>query len=104
MSKPAEEALRSILWYNSYIEIGNDDDWVSRIIRRLEEKKARDEFCSWADVLDIDPKIQDWGSEEHTIWMMLVGMFGDWGTSIRSGWIEEIDECVEYLRDTKMRK
>jgi hypothetical protein len=32
------------------------------------------------------------------IWMLLVGMFGDWGTSIRGGWIERHDECIAFIK------
>lgn len=41
----------------------------------------------------------EWHTETHVIYMLLVGMFGSWGTSIRSGWIEQKKECVEYIRE-----
>ena len=31
--------------------------------------------------------------------MLLVGMFGNWGTSINSGWIEKTKECAEFIRN-----
>lgn len=32
------------------------------------------------------------------IWMILVVMFGDWGTSPRYGWIDNISEFINFLR------
>lgn len=35
----------------------------------------------------------------HTvIWQMLVEMFGSCGTSPRTGWIEERQECADFLQ------
>lgn len=34
-------------------------------------------------------------SEEHVIWMLIVGRFGDWGSSINGGWI--------YGKEDKMK-
>ena len=45
------------------------------------------------------PKDIEWHTEEHTIWMLLVGMFGDWGTSIRGGWIDKPSECAEFIEE-----
>ena len=37
------------------------------------------------------------GSGKHFFWMMLLGMFGDWGTSINHGWIDKPNECIDFL-------
>ena len=89
--------LCDILFYNGYLEPDDDNDDVSKMIKALEEY---DEYV-YPDVdvfVDINPKFKEWGTEEHTIWMMLVGAFGDWGTSIRSGWISDKQGCIEYLK------
>lgn len=37
------------------------------------------------------------GSAESLLWSMLVLMFGDYGTSPSSGWIDDITGCVEFI-------
>lgn len=39
-----------------------------------------------------------WATNRHFIWMLLVGMFGSWGTSIRSGWIENTADAARFIR------
>lgn len=39
-----------------------------------------------------------WNKEAHVLWMLLVGLFGNWGTSIRSGWIEDTKGAAEFIR------
>jgi hypothetical protein len=77
------DALESIIWYNGHYE------WM---------KELRDELVQYREERHF-PKPDDieWHTEQHTIWMLLVGMFGDWGTSIRSGWLQEIDDCIEFI-------
>lgn len=75
-------ALDSIIWYNGHGE------WLTNLADQLE---ATDFYASPLD-------LSEWHTEMHCIWMLLVGMFGDWGTSIRGGWIEKTKECAEYIR------
>ena len=78
------EALTDIVWYD------NHSDWLREACSELEKaKKEGTNYC----IPDIE-----WHTEMHTIWMLLTGMFGDWGTSIRSGWIEDIDGCIEFIQ------
>ena len=35
--------------------------------------------------------------ELNVLWILLVEMFGDCGTSPRSGWIEKRSECANFL-------
>ena len=37
------------------------------------------------------------GSAERLLWSMLVLMFGDYGTSPRTGWIDDITGCIEFI-------
>lgn len=37
------------------------------------------------------------GSAERLLWSMLVIMFGDYGTSPRSGWVDDIEGCIEFI-------
>ena len=84
-------ALENIIWYNGHYE------WL---------KELRDELAKFSEsniakhrnfTCPIDTK--DWYTDKHAVWMVLVGMFGDWGTSIRSGWIEKIPECIDFIND-----
>ena len=76
-------ALESIIWYNGHQE------WLIDLANKLESTESY--FPNPIDV-------SEWHTEMHCIWMLLVGMFGDWGTSIRGGWIEKTKECAEYIR------
>lgn len=45
----------------------------------------------------------EWGTEEHTFWEILVCLFGDYGTSIRGGWIVDKEGCCKFI-DKLMEK
>jgi hypothetical protein len=76
------EALDSIVWYNGHYE------WL---------KKLRDDLEAWDNGFFPYQGDIEWHTEQHCIWMLLVGMFGDWGTSIRTGWIEDIAGCIKFI-------
>lgn len=80
MQEKFEEALKDIIWYDGHYE------WLEKMAEAMEN---REHFSCDFEV---------WHTEEHVIYMLLVGMFGDWGTSIRSGWINETKACAEYIR------
>ena len=44
-----------------------------------------------------------WETEEHTLWMFLVGAFGGYGTSINSGWIEDRIACANFIDEVTER-
>lgn len=78
------DALANIVWYDKH------SDWLREVCVELEKaKKEGTNYC----IYDME-----WHTEIHTIWMLLIGMFGDWGSSIRSGWIEDIDGCIDFIR------
>lgn len=80
------EALENIIWYNGHYV------WL---------KKLRDDMAtrlSGGFRLSFSmPKDIEWHTEQHFIWMLLVGVFGEWGTSIRSGWIEDVAGCMKFI-------
>ena len=80
------EALEDIIWYD------NHSDWLKKLCVNIE--KAKEEGHNFSEF-----PFDEWHTEKHTIWMLLVGMFGDWGTSIRSGWIEKHDECIAFINN-----
>ncbi len=80
------KALEAIVWYNGH------SLWLSELRTELEKAK---EGGKYAYPCPFEP--HEWHTEEHTIWMLLVGTFGDWGTSIRGGWIEDLDGCIKFI-------
>jgi hypothetical protein len=85
-----EYALKLIVQYDCWYE------WLKEIIDDMEEinkKKNVSEYESYMPELE-------WHTERHVIWMLLVGMFGDWGTSIRGGWIPKykFDDCIAFIK------
>ena len=82
------EALDSIIWYDGHYE------WLKAMRDDMENiLKTGDKYVNYS--APFEPT--EWHTEQHTIYMILVGMFGDWGTSIRSGWIEDIKGCIEFI-------
>ncbi len=82
MDESIEYALQCIVWYDGH------DEWLEELAEQLENTPKEKNY-----MLEVE-----WHSEKHTIWMLLVGMFGSWGTSIRGGWIEQKEECAKYIR------
>ncbi len=81
-------ALKSIVWYN------NHSVWLSELCAELKkEKNEGDKYTNYPCPI----VTEEWLTEKHTIWELLVGMFGDWGTSIRGGWIEDLDGCIKFI-------
>ena len=78
------DALENIVWYNGHYE------WLKEL---RDDLSTRKEFENYTCPIDVS----EWYTDKHAIWMLLVGMFGDWGTSIRSGWIEKHKECVSFI-------
>lgn len=82
------EALSTVAWYDGYTE------WLWDIADKLQSIKDGEHLCTWDVGLD---DTEQWHTEKHVIWMLLVSAFGDWGTSVRSGWIDKPKECAEYI-------
>ena len=81
-------ALESIVWYNGHYE------WLKELRDNLvAHRDSKPKFSNYCSPLSRD----EWYTDKHAIWMLLVGMYGDWGTSIRGGWIENIDGCIEFI-------
>ena len=77
-----EYALSCIIMYDCH------EEWLEKLADELEK----------TDFYKCPFDAEEWHTEEHVIWMILVGMFGDWGTSIRGGWIDNTKEASEYIR------
>lgn len=79
-----EDALSSIVWYDDH------EDWLTDLRDSLQRHPDGENYmCPF--------RSEEWHSEPHVIWMLLVGMFGNWGTSIRSGWIDDKEGCIAFI-------
>lgn len=76
------EAIGNIAFYNGH------NEWLWKI---ADEMNAVPAGKSYTYVFE------EWHTERHMLWMMLVSAFGDWDTSIRSGWIVNTKECAEFI-------
>lgn len=76
------DALENVIWYNHHYE------WLKDLRNKLE--KCSDTTFSMPDGIE-------WHTEYHCMWMLLVGMFGDWGSSIRGGWIDDFAGCIRFI-------
>lgn len=76
------EALDSVIWYNGHFD--QIREWIDKL-KATEEGK----LCHC-------PDFDDHGLE--VFWMLCVLMFGNYGTSPRSGWIEDHAGCIEFLK------
>ena len=85
MAESLQYAFECIVWYNCHYE------WLEELADQLEATEPGQLFRNPLEV-------SEWHTEKHFVWMLLVGMFGNWGTSIRSGWIEQTTEAAEYIR------
>ena len=77
------QALNDVVWYNGL------SDCVQQMID-LEPNKNRYILCPRD--LTIDDQCLE------TIWMICVLLFGDYGVSPRSGWIEDVDGYRAFLK------
>ena len=82
------EALDSVTWYNCLAE---------SVLKWLEIKPENGK--------SIIP-LKDYGAENtfdyyqlQVIWMIAINLFGDWGTSPRFGWINDIDGFHKWILD-----
>lgn len=114
---PLLRALHSWFWYNGLLEqLG--EEWVDfeqnkqygtcytrplydenclilKLIAVLRETENESLTLSYLEEkLHLDMYFD---KELNVLWLLLVEMFGDCGTSPRSGWIEKRSECANFL-------
>lgn len=89
---PFDEAFFWALWHYGWTDeveamaeyIGSNANEHGNVLFPHDEK-----FLTCEDVNNYRPN--------SILWMTLVEMFGNYGTSPRYGWIERPKECVDYL-------
>ena len=67
--------------------------------RVVKEYESHDTFC--VVTIGINDVDDDWYDNEglNFVWGMLVLMFGDYGTSPRSGWLNVGKDLIDFLED-----
>lgn len=107
-------ALHSWFWYNGLLD-QVDDEWVDfekdgecftrpkydedclilkliSILRETENETLTFHYLKEKYNIDVY-----YDEELNVLWLLLVEMFGNCGTSPRSGWIEKRKECADFL-------
>lgn len=83
-------ALDSVVWYNGYGDIVSG--WGD-----LRPKDGHGEYLTPPDNYGAQSK--DEADQLQVIWMIAVMLFGNYGTSPRYGWIEDIDGFRQFILD-----
>ena len=78
--------LESALCYNVGVEV------VEKVLRKLKECDVQ--LSPFGD-------FQEWNEDEclNLYWTMFVLLYGDYGTSPRSGWIHKTPESIKFFED-----
>lgn len=105
------DALHSWFWYNGLLEKNSDEligfENISRpkydenclilklisILRETEDDILT--LISLEEKYNINMSSTD--KELNVLWILLVEMFGNCGTSPRTGWIEKRKDCADFL-------
>jgi len=90
MADRLAEAFGSIAFYNGY------EEWLWNLADNL---ATYDKDKNYPCPVPAD----EWCTDRHALWMMLVSAFGEWGTSIRSGWIEDKRAAAEFINEATDR-
>lgn len=78
------DALDSVTWYNGLCE--EIERWASLPKNKQYNSIPVPEIC--------------WHQEQlQVIWMIAVNLFGNYGTSPRGGWIEDVDGFRQFCLD-----
>lgn len=84
-----KEALMDALWYNGLnAEVIKWADCKPDQYKRI---TFEDQY-NWKNMDDGDGQLQ-------LVWMICVLMFGNYGTSPRFGWIEDVDGFRQFIKD-----
>lgn len=90
MTDRFSDAFGNIASYN-----GNEE-WLWEMADKLREVEEGKNFC-----LGVPP--EGWITARPALWMMLVSAFGDWGTSIRFGWIDQTKAAADFIDEATER-
>ena len=98
-------AFNSWFWYNGLLEQDGDEWAGSRpkydenclILKLISILRANEtEHLNLYDLEEMH-HIDMFYDELNVLWLLLVAMFGEYGTSPRTGWIVNRKECADFL-------
>lgn len=89
-------ALNSVFWYDGLFDKDDSNCVILKLIDELRNKETKYGFYSLEDACEVCNLFKS-PNEFNVIWIMLVEMFGNCGTSPRTGWIEERSACADFL-------
>lgn len=104
-------ALCSVFWYEGLLKEDSDSNYRGFLPAFIDDLKSNKntQYANLYTFIDLenllernDGKFQnnfEWDERHTVIWQMLVEMFGNCGTSPRTGWIERREECAEFLKE-----
>ena len=101
MNYTIEQALNSVFWYEGLLrkDAANDtyakNSIILKIIDGLRQAAALGTGSFYT--FEMLPEDFDWQHRHTVIWQILVEMFGNYGTSPRTGWIDNPGECADFL-------
>ena len=90
MEKNLKEAINSVVWYNGLYEFLQP---LREDIINCNELSYNVVFKDWYE------KLLKESDQVQFLWMLLVLMYGDYGTSPRSGWLymNNKDEIIKFI-------
>ena len=102
MNCSVDEAFASVLFEYGFIEDnidGEKEDVLTDLILRLETAEGKGQHLSARD-----SGLDYMGGEslDEILWMMLVELFGTYGTTVRTGWIDDVDGAIEWLKKLRV--
>lgn len=83
------EALNNVTWYNGL---------AHSVLKWLDLTPSYDSTVITPPSRYMADDIMD-KYQLQVIWMIAVSLFGDWGTSPRFGWIEDVDGFRQWVLD-----
>lgn len=87
-----KKLIDSVLTVANY---NGEKEFIKNIIKKCEECIKNGENFSFRDVSK-----EEWHSEEHVLYMIIANHYGEWGTSIRSAWIDKPMELLKDINET----
>ena len=82
------DSILTIAYYNG------EEDFIRNIITKCEETIKNGKSFSFEDVSK-----EERHGEEHTMYMVLANHYGEWGTSIRTAWIDKPKELLKDINE-----
>ena len=86
--------LNSIVWYNGLYE------QLLKLKEDIVKQKNNDNYLKINE--NLEPKFEGFNDAQFEIfWMMLVLLYGDYGTSPRTGWLlmENKEKIIKFIDD-----